>query len=57
MDEKQIEMALELLKNTQMYRTMYRTIKNLSMKLYYKLKKNVCGCYPKHTIKLEQGSI
>tara|TARA_B100000965_G_scaffold398089_1_gene415634 strand:- start:16570 stop:17010 length:441 start_codon:yes stop_codon:yes gene_type:complete len=56
-DEKQLEMALELLKNTQMYKSIYKHIKNLTMKLYYKIKKNLCGCYSKPTIKLEQGSI
>tara|TARA_Y100001973_G_C5143650_1_gene304235 strand:+ start:328 stop:768 length:441 start_codon:yes stop_codon:yes gene_type:complete len=56
-DEKQLEMALELLKNTQLYRTIYRKIKNLSMKVFYKIKKNVCGCYSKPKVKLEQGSI
>jgi hypothetical protein len=56
-DEKQLEMALELLKNTELYRTMYRKIKNLSMKLFYKIKRNICGCYSKPTVELEQGSI
>ena len=56
-DEKQLDMALQLLKNTQMYETIYRSIKNMMMKLYYKLKKTSCGCYSKPVIKLEQGSI
>ena len=56
-DEKQLDIALQLLKNTQMYKTIYRTIKSLMMKLYYKLKKTSCVCYSKPVIKLEQGSI
>lgn len=56
-DEKQLDIALQLLKNTQMYKTVYKTIKSLIMKLYYKLKKTSCGCYSKPVIKLEQGSI
>ncbi len=57
LDEKQLEMALELLKNTHMYKTMYRTLKNITLKLYYKLKNIIGGCYSKPVIKLEQGSI
>ena len=56
-DEKQLDMALQLLKNTQMYKTIYRAIKSVMMKLYYKLKKTSCGCYSKPVIKLEPGSI
>lgn len=56
-DEKQLDIALQLLKNTQMYKTIYKTIKGLMMKLYYKLKNTTCGCYSKPVIKLEQGSI
>jgi len=56
-DEKQLDIALQLLKNTQMYKTIYKTIKSFMMKLYYKLKKTSCGCYSKPVIKLEQGSI
>tara|TARA_B100001769_G_C21588425_1_gene332217 strand:- start:37 stop:477 length:441 start_codon:yes stop_codon:yes gene_type:complete len=56
-DEKQLDIALQLLKNTQMYKTIYKTIKSLMMKLYYKLKKTSCGCYSKPVIKLERGSI
>jgi len=56
-DAKQLDIALQLLKNTQMYKTIYKTIKSFMMKLYYKLKKTSCGCYSKPVIKLEQGSI
>ena len=56
-DEKQLDMALQLLKNTDMYKTIYRAIKSVMMRIYYKLKKTSCGCYPKPIIKLEQGSI
>ena len=56
-DEKQLDIALQLLKNTQLYKTIYKTIKSLMMKLYYKLKKTPCGCYSKPVIKLERGSI
>ena len=38
-DEKQLDMALQLLKNTQMYKTIYRAVKSVMMRLYYKLKK------------------
>jgi hypothetical protein len=56
-DEKQLYIALQLLKNTHMYKTIYREIKSILMRLYYKLKKTSCGCYSKPIIKLEQGSI
>ena len=56
-DDKQLDMALQLLKNTDMYKTIYRAIKSVMMRIYYKLKKTSCGCYPKPIIKLEQGSI
>lgn len=56
-EEKQLYMALQLLKNTEMYKTIYRGVKNMMMKLYYKLKKTSCGCYSKPVIKLERDSI
>jgi len=56
-EEKQLYMALRLLKNTEMYKTIYRGVKNMMMKLYYKLKKTSCGCYSKPVIKLERDSI
>tara|TARA_B100001758_G_C18416958_1_gene620947 strand:+ start:3726 stop:4166 length:441 start_codon:yes stop_codon:yes gene_type:complete len=56
-DEKQLDMALQLLKNTDMYKTIYRAIKSIMMRFYCKLKKTRCGCYSKPVIQLEQGSI
>ena len=44
-DEKQLNMALQLLKNTQMYTTLYKSIKRISWKIYNKIKSIKFNCY------------
>lgn len=47
-DEKQLDMALKLLKNTQMYTTIYKSIKRITWKIYYKIKSINFNCYTKN---------
>ena len=44
-DEKQLNMALQLLKNTQMYTTLYKSIKRIAWKTYNKIKSIKFNCY------------
>ena len=34
LDEKQLDLAIQLLKNTQMYKTLYKRVKDLLLRLY-----------------------
>tara|TARA_B100000902_G_scaffold382607_1_gene420453 strand:+ start:4735 stop:5151 length:417 start_codon:yes stop_codon:yes gene_type:complete len=43
-DEKQLNMALQLLKNTQMYTTLYKSIKRIAWKIYNKIKNIKFNC-------------
>jgi len=55
LDEKQLNLAIQLLKNTQLYKTMYKRVKDLALILYYKLKS--LNCYKEPVIILEPNSI
>lgn len=55
LDEKQLDLAIQLLKNTQMYKTLYKRVKDLLLRLYYKTKS--LNCYKKPAIFLEPNSI
>tara|TARA_B110000858_G_C17555692_1_gene360183 strand:+ start:210 stop:644 length:435 start_codon:yes stop_codon:yes gene_type:complete len=55
LDEKQLDLAIQLLKNTQMYKTLYKRVKDLLLRLYYKTKS--LNCYKKPVIVLAPNSI
>ena len=55
LDEKQLDLAIQLLKNTQMYKTLYKRVKDLFLRLYYKTKS--LNCYKKPVIVLAPNSI
>ena len=56
-DDKQLEMALQLLRNSQLYKSVYKGLKNLILKIYNRLKLLNCYKAKAKTVTLELNSI
>jgi len=54
LDDKQLEMAFKLLKNSELYNSLYKRFKNLIFKIYSLVKQ--LNCYKTKTVSLELNS-